>query len=196
MEFSPSDNNKVNGEELKLFNEFVVSKLRKDGVLSKRLLSLIDEINKESKSNSSSVFLNSKSAVSPYITVVKNNDNIISKEDVLSAPFGIERLVFHNADAPHSLYESLILLLHCFLIDAEFICVYEQPNSVPGFAPSLKDLPKNMFLPMGWRNGYGIIYKHKLKPGQHYILKVSNRDIFYLYINHYCIILYTVYFKR
>lgn len=69
--------------------------------------------------------------------------------------------------------EALPLLLHAIMLDAGFVCVTEVPNSVPGFAPALRELPKSKFLPEGWNmneNATSIKYKHKAKSGKIFTL--------------------------
>lgn len=62
--------------------------------------------------------------------------------------------------------ELLFLFLHNLLLRNGFICIYEIPSSVPGFAPSLKELPLNRLVPDGWNarnDGGAIVSNFKLK---------------------------------
>ena len=54
-------------------------------------------------------------------------------------PKGVQRLE-NSGITPKSPFELVVLALHCFLLDEDFVAVVELPNSVPGFAPSLKGL--------------------------------------------------------
>ena len=35
-------------------------------------------------------------------------------------------------------YESIIIAIHKTMCEEKFICIYEKPNSVPGFAPAVR----------------------------------------------------------
>ncbi len=39
---------------------------------------------------------------------------------------------------PTTAFESLVVAMHCFMLDLDFVCVLEQANATPGFAPSLR----------------------------------------------------------
>jgi len=59
------------------------------------------------------------------------------------------------------------------MIDEHFIPVVELPNTVAGFSPSIKELPKGSFIPPDWnkdRFAAVFMYKHKLMPGKHFVL--------------------------
>jgi len=82
----------------------------------------------------------------------------------------VYRLDGINSAGSRNDLEVLIAAIHYFLLNKSFICIYEQPNSVPGFAPSLRDLPKETFLPENWNSTSDgiirILYKHSLKAGK------------------------------
>jgi hypothetical protein len=81
--------------------------------------------------------------------------------------------------SPNSSFECVIFGIHCFMLDSGFICLEEMKNSVPGFAPSIRELPIAKFLPDTWRSDLSsttscvkFMYKHATSKTR-YTLKFS-----------------------
>jgi hypothetical protein len=53
--------------------------------------------------------------------------------------FGSLKKLSSNASISVTTGEELLFLIaHLYVLSQNFVCVYEIPSSVPGFAPSLK----------------------------------------------------------
>ena len=75
--------------------------------------------------------------------------------------------------------QAIALLLHSIMLESGFVCLEEVPNSVPGFAPAMRDLPKSSFIPVAWttnNSAITLIYKHSDKRGKHFSLMVVGMD--------------------
>lgn len=46
--------------------------------------------------------------------------------------------------------QLLHLICHNLLKNASYRCMYEEPSSIPGFAPAVKPIPSNCFVPPNW----------------------------------------------
>jgi len=68
--------------------------------------------------------------------------HVVCLPQKITAPTTLESTVYSlegiSTAGSRNDFEVLIAAIHYFLLDNSFICVYEQPNSVPGFAPSLR----------------------------------------------------------
>ena len=71
---------------------------------------------------------------------IKDRDEILvdcrNVNEVLN-PTGVDRIATSGIQ-PKTACELLVLALHAFMLDEEFITVVQLPSSVPGFAPSIK----------------------------------------------------------
>lgn len=71
--------------------------------------------------------------------------------------------------------ESIYFLLHSLLLDKQLVCVYEDGNSVPGFAVPIKELGKGCFLPNKWEYGKTrVMYKHPQKNGSMLVMTAES----------------------
>lgn len=78
---------------------------------------------------------------------INNNDEIlvdcksmsprVTAETEYRCPKGLLRIA-HSKTFPMNRYDLIVLALHSFMLDDSFVCLDELPNSVPGFAPSLR----------------------------------------------------------
>lgn len=74
-------------------------------------------------------------------------------------------------------FQKLSALIHSIFIDYQFINIFEEPSNVPGFAPSLRDLPPNQFISKDWIKEPNLIYlqyRMKGKPGQFFYLTIQS----------------------
>lgn len=46
--------------------------------------------------------------------------------------------------------QLLHLICHDILRKAGYRCIYEETSSIPGFAPAIKPIPSNCFVPPTW----------------------------------------------
>jgi hypothetical protein len=121
----------------------------------------------------------------------KNKSNISTKSNEVTAgnskvnapdtsPFsvvsGANRIMNSNV-YPETATQALFLLLHSFMIEEGFISITLDARSVPGFAPALRELPKDKFIPDNVFNDDSnmlLLYKHKGKPGKQYTLLLKS----------------------
>jgi hypothetical protein len=93
-----------------------------------------------------------------------------------SSSSSVDRVVASGI-VPKSREESLFLLLHSLLLEKEFICAYEDGNSVPGFAAPIKDLAKGCFLPNKWEYAKTkLMYKHSERKGTLLFMKIESSN--------------------
>jgi len=93
-------------------------------------------------------------------------------------PTGLERLQGSGIVA-NSPFQLIAVALHCYMLDAGFIAITELPNATPGFAPSLKELPKGILLASNWNSDPSVVnamYKHKERPGKQFLLSCISMD--------------------
>mmetsp|Transcript_12663 Transcript_12663/g.28113 ORF Transcript_12663/g.28113 Transcript_12663/m.28113 type:complete len:359 (+) Transcript_12663:98-1174(+) len=106
---------------------------------------------------------------------IKDGDQLLA--DCKSAvenlnPTGLERLSDSRIGASNA-FELVALALHCFMLDEAFVAVVELANATPGFAPSLKEVPRTALLANTWNadpSATNFLYKHKAKPGKQFLL--------------------------
>lgn len=87
-------------------------------------------------------------------------------------PFGI---------VPDSPLQALFLALHCSVLDLGFNCVAPEINSVPGFAPSLRELCRDRLVPEDWAaspKAFSTTYRMRDKPSKMFSLSVP-RAVFH-----------------
>jgi hypothetical protein len=80
----------------------------------------------------------------------------------------LQRLNLHEI-YPNSPLELVFLGLHCCLLDLSFVVLITDENIVPGFAPPLKELPRDRLLPSNYSKNstaFSLTYKHKAKFGK------------------------------
>ena len=59
--------------------------------------------------------------------------------------------------------DALILGVHCLMLEHRFINMTRVPSTVPGFAPSVREVNPSKFIPEDWRSTVateGLLYKH------------------------------------
>jgi len=106
----------------------------------------------------------SSSSSSSSSSLMKTNNNISSN--------GLDRISNNNL-WPSSAREALFLIVHSFMLDEGFICIVEMKSTVPGFAPPVREMPKDKLIPDGWNSemsSYSFMYKHVIKPGKQFSL--------------------------
>ena len=73
----------------------------------------------------------------PSTTVLSQSQAESGSPSVLAT--GLERISVSSISAPiESPFFMLVLAVHCFLLDEQFVCVAEQENAVPGFAAPVR----------------------------------------------------------
>ena len=76
---------------------------------------------------------------------------------------------------PKNSYEAIVGITNAICLENQFYLIVEQPSDIPGFAPSVKELPATEFLPMNWNveNQSTILsYKNRRKTGKTFTLSV------------------------
>jgi hypothetical protein len=78
------------------------------------------------------------------ISTLVSGDRSDSNMDVCNTGTSDEKLAFYRVAIssgcfPHNPFEAVILSAHYFLLSStDLVCLTETPNSVPGFAPSVR----------------------------------------------------------
>jgi len=123
--------------------------LRADGYLSKKLANFITQVKIDHQ-----VIRDEMSSAS-----CKES----SQNSAAASSRGSGLMWAQNDMKPRSEFEVIIFVAHSIVQQLGFQCVYEEENSPKGFAPSIKVLRKEEYLPKGFRNdptSCTIMYRH------------------------------------
>jgi hypothetical protein len=80
---------------------------------------------------------------------------------------------------PSNRFQTVLLALHCSMLEAGFVCVAEVPSSVPGFAPPVREVGPVKLMPDGWNKdptGCALLYKHAKAAGKQFSFAVLLLD--------------------
>jgi len=166
--------------DLQVLSTFVENNLSKNGLVQRKMRNILADM----KSSLTAVKLTSQAATtttSSSSSQASSTSKTASSSSSINAT-GIQRISVNNL-WPSNAREALFLLLHSLMLDEGFICIVELKSTVPGFAPPVREMPKDKLIPDGWNkdlSSYSFMYKNTIKPGKQFSLtcvQVSNEIV-------------------
>ena len=165
--------------DLQVLSNFVENNLSNNGLVQRKMRSVIADMKASLVSmKSSKAAATTTTTTTSSSTATKISSMPSSSSSSISAT-GIQRITTNNL-WPSNSREALYLVLHSFMLDEGFICIVELKSTVPGFAPPVREMPKDKLIPDGWNgdlSSFSFMYKHVVKPGKQFSLtcvQVSN----------------------
>jgi hypothetical protein len=165
--------------DIQVLSSFIENNLSKNGTIQVKMRSIISEMRNSMKSTSKSVSSSSSSSSLSSVPPPQSTSSSSSSSSSSSlmgtsniTSNGLDRISNNNL-WPSSPREALFLIVHSFMLDEGFICIVEMKSTVPGFAPPVREMPKDKLIPDGWNNemsSYSFMYKHVIKPGKQFSL--------------------------
>ncbi len=158
-----------------LFNHV---KLESDFVRAKTK-EFVTFLEKEAKVATERAQLEDKAAPNKTFKMSVDNDDALS--------LGFRRWAESNI-VPTSSKEALTLGVHCLMIENNFTNLVEIPSTVPGFAPSIRNVSPEKFVPDQWATSsisQGLLYKHpKIKAPVSILYKDSEKGEIHIAVSH------------